>query len=238
VKVPVAIAQDWIERAREHGHRLAQWYASPSGAASLSRTRSGDRGTEKNPARLGLGKLGEVVVAVHFNLPPETTVNWQHWHGGDGGADLVIGEKKVDVKTTEAGKRWLVWSRNVNDLFYTKKFDVLAGVSVLEHDWTQAWVDGFISKQDFYIRKGIADGRGSGEGLERGTWFVPKAILIDIKRFAMYGPIPSLPLCAHCRGHAHIHNVVMKDRERGVFAVWLHSECVDGYVRALDRPSK
>lgn len=168
-----------VKRCRKFGDDMAAWYATPEGKASPSRSRSGDRGTESNAALLGQSKAGECAVAIFCGLPPKTAVKWSVGKA-DGGADMRLRDNaKPDVKTTESWKRFLIWSRNVNDLFRSKQFDLLISVSINERDWSECWIEGFVSKQEFWQRKRIADGGRIGKGLERGTYFMDKAELHD-----------------------------------------------------------
>jgi hypothetical protein len=167
-----------VTRCRNFGTDIVAWYASEEGKASLSRSRSGDRGTECNPALQGQAKAGECAVAIFCRLSPEAAVKWTIGKA-DGGADLLLPrDGRPDVKTTETWKRFLVWSRNVNDLYWQKDFNLLISVSIDAKDWAQCWIEGFVTKQEFWQRKRIADGL-IGKGLEPGTWFMPKAELND-----------------------------------------------------------
>jgi hypothetical protein len=163
------------------GDELARWYAGP-GAHSPSRSRSGPRGTENNAARLGLGKLGEVAVALFFDLPPDEAVKWT-CGGADKGADLELPvlQLRADVKTSEAWKRYLLWSNTVNDLYTGKQFDVLIGVSA-ESNWQRCFIDGYIYKPEFLERKLVACDAVAPE-LEPGTWHIAKVALTDIRLF-------------------------------------------------------
>ena len=179
MKVPVTLDANVVRVSREFGVRLVAWYASPRGKASASRSRSGHWGAESDPIRLGQSKAGEYAVAVFFGLDLTTAVK-RNVGAADNGSDVLVSAIRVDVKTTPEQKRWLIWSRELNDLYWEKKFDVLVGVSIDEEDWTQCWIDGWISKREFYDRKLIADGVCDEGKLTPKTWFVEKHSLLDI----------------------------------------------------------
>lgn len=182
MRVAIAISPYWIQRARSFAADLVRWYASPEGARSPSRSRSGTRGTEANQTRQALGKLGEIAVAQFFGLPPDKVIKWTVGHADDG-TDLVLpfAGLLADVKTTEHWKRMLIWSREINDLYVSKRFDLLIGVSIDDRDWSRGWIDGWISKDQFFRQKRVADAITAPE-LEPNTWHVPKRELIDIRQ--------------------------------------------------------
>jgi hypothetical protein len=175
----VILDANLVRISRQYGEDLAKWYASPDGVRSASRSRSGGWGAETDPVRLGQSKAGEYSVAVYFNLNTKTSVN-RVVSAADDGKDITVGSIAIDVKTTPTWKSWLCWSLAVNDLYWKKKFDVLVGVSINDQDWSQCWIEGWLSKQEFYERKKIADGICDRGKLTAGTWFVEKRNLSDI----------------------------------------------------------
>jgi hypothetical protein len=175
----ITIDDALIAASRQYGVDLVDWYASDDGKRSASRSRSGDRGTERNPIRLGQSKVGECAVALFCLLDPRQVIKFDVGCA-DQGNDLVLPSGKlVDVKTTETWKRFLIWSKEVNDLYWSKRFDLLVSVTIDENDWRCCWLEGCLSKQEFWDRKQIADGVSIGAGLEIGTWFVRKNALRD-----------------------------------------------------------
>lgn len=125
--------------------------------------------------RLAQGKIGEVALVLYFGEDPFALLNWEM--KADDGSDL-IGPLNhlIDVKTTFPHYK-LIWSNNVNDLYWKKRFDTLVGVSIDEADFTKTWIEGWVSKADFFERKKIAN---NGSGLEPGTWYFEKAELSSI----------------------------------------------------------
>lgn len=174
----VAISSYWVERCREFGIDMVAWYDSDEGRQSASRAVSGNRGTERDPIRQGQGKLGEVAVAIYFNLNPEQVVNFAR--RADNGSDILLPcDLYADVKTSFPHYN-LIWNRDVNHLYWQKRFDIIISVSVDERDWHSCWLAGFIDKADFFMRKRIADGKSSPR-LEVNTWWFPKNDLNDIE---------------------------------------------------------
>jgi hypothetical protein len=171
VKVP----QVYVDRGRQYGIDICAHYAA--GGSPMSRSRSGNRGTESNPILQAHGKIGEAAVALYLGLDVETAVKWAVSEA-DHGTDIWLPNgARVDVKTTLMPFK-LIWSNNVNDLYYQKAFDVLVSVSIDERDWSCCYVEGWITKDGFYHHKQIADGVNSR--LEVGTWFIDKSVLSNI----------------------------------------------------------
>jgi hypothetical protein len=165
----------YVARGRQFGLDLVAHYAA--GGSPNSRARSGDRGTEANPIRQAHGKIGEAAVAIYFGLDVEAAVKWDVGRP-DKGFDITLENgARLDVKTTLPPFN-LLWSRDINDLYWQKEFDALVSVSIEENDWSCCHVEGWITKGGFYHHKQIADGVNCR--LERGTWFVDKGILSNI----------------------------------------------------------
>lgn len=171
----VEVPQHYVDRGRQFGFDLVKHYAN--GGSPASRARSGGRGTESNPVLQAQGKIGEVALAIYFNLGIETVIKWGLDYP-DGGYDILLASGvRIDVKTTLPPFK-LIWSRDINDIYFEKQFDVLVSVSIEEQNWSRCYVEGWITKGNFYRRKQIADGMNCR--LECGTWFVDKSILSNI----------------------------------------------------------
>jgi hypothetical protein len=170
----VLIPDTLVKRGLLWGEKLVAHYAA--GGSPQSRAVSGDRGTEKDPLRQARGKIGEVAVAILFGKNPLTDMKWNL--APDQGSDIRSPSGLlVDVKTTFPPYK-LIWSRTINDLYHQKMFDALVSVSIDSENYSKCWVEGWISKENFFKEKQIADGINSG--LEKGTWFVDKVILSSI----------------------------------------------------------
>lgn len=184
----IVLNPDKVRWSRDYGEAIVRWYDSPEGRASRSRSRSGEWGAELDPELQGQGKAGEYAVAQYYGLNPKTAVNLFAGRGGDDGIDVTItAAVAVDAKTTVAGKRFLIWSSAVNDLYWSKKFTALVSVSIDEYDWSQCWIEGWIDKKEFFERKLVADGVNCGltpsgrPRLKTGTWFMEKRDLHPIQ---------------------------------------------------------
>ena len=164
---------EWLQASHRFATELVAHYAA--GGSPSSRARSGNRGAEANIDLQWRAKIGECAVALIFDLNPTHAVGWSL--APDAGFDVVSNfGVRMDVKTTLPPRR-LIWSNNINDLYHQKQFDVLVSVSIPANKPLHCYVDGYVSKADFFARKEIADGTC---GLERGTWFMHKADLADI----------------------------------------------------------
>lgn len=171
VQVPDAL----VDSGQEFGRLKVEHYGN--GGSPMSRSRSGNRGAESDPVRQAHGIIGEVACAIYLGLDPIADVNWDPAKS-DSGYDVVLPSGlRIDVKTTLPPFK-LIWSRDVNDLYFKKRFDVLISVSIEDRDWSRCWIEGWITKNGFYQRKRIADGMNCN--LELGTWFVEKHTLSNI----------------------------------------------------------
>jgi hypothetical protein len=177
---PVTLTPNMVRVARQVGEAKANWYASPEGMMSASRSRSGQWGAETDPVRQGQGVAGEYAVAVFYGLNPRTAVSRSIGTADDGGDVTITATMRVDVKTTPDRKRWLLWPLSIIDLYWSKRFDALVSVSINEDDWSQCWIEGCSSKADFFERKLIADGVNDQGKLTPGTWFMEKTALHPI----------------------------------------------------------
>lgn len=182
----VQVPPSYVSRGRQYGLDLVAHYAA--GGSPASRARSGDRGTESNPVLQARGKIGEVAVAIYFELDIETAVKWDV-RFADSGSDITLANGvRLDVKTTLPPFN-LIWSRTINDLYWQKKFDVLVAVSIEEADFSCCHIEGWITKGGFYLHKQISD--GVSPRLESGTWFVRKRALSNIDDLPHLPNLPS-----------------------------------------------
>jgi hypothetical protein len=172
----VAVQPLLVDAGLKYGRDIVAHYAN--GGSPRSRSRSGDRGAESNPILQAQAKIGEAAFALLCGLDPRKAVKWTVDHA-DCGWDVVLDDgRRVDVKTS-IPRYNLIWNRDVNDLFYEKQFDVLVSVSIDPNDFSQCWIEGWITKVEFYAKREIADGTNSG--LELDTWFMNKGDLWPIK---------------------------------------------------------
>jgi hypothetical protein len=170
----VAIPAVWQQRSEQFAQALVAHYACGGSPQSLAV--SGGRGAESDFRLQKRGKVGECAVALFFGLDPERAIKWGL--APDHGEDVRLANGlRLDVKTTIASHRYLIWSNAVNDYYHSKRFDVLVSVSIHRFDYSNCWIEGWISKGHFFAAKGVADGSG---GLEHGTWYVDKEMLSNI----------------------------------------------------------
>ena len=129
-------------------------------------------------------------MAKHLGLDLRTAVRGEVYAENDGGKDVIAFGCRLDVKCTPTWKQWLLWSQAVNDLYWTKAFDVIVSVSIDDRDWSQCWIEGWLTKQEFFDYKKIADGSNDAGKLTRGTWFMDKQPLPDIDTLRYCPPRP------------------------------------------------
>lgn len=188
----------YVERGVQYGKDIVAWYDTPEGQRSLSRSVSGSWGVERDPVRQAHGKIGEIATALYFMLDPLRIVKLNVGDGGDGGKDLRLNNGlRLDVKTTMPPFK-LIWSMAINHLYLEKQFDVLVSVSIDELNFSNCWIEGWITKQDFYDKKEISNGINSN--LTIGTWFMPKVVLSDMDILLRQHIPHPIVVCAQCGG--------------------------------------
>jgi hypothetical protein len=170
-----AVPHEFVTRGVDFGHRIVAHYEE--GGSPASRARSGNRGTERNPARQAQGKIGECAVALYFGMDPNVAVKWVV-DNPDGGSDILLSIGfRIDVKTTFPPFK-LIWSNTLNDIYHQIKFDLIVSVSIDPDDAHQCWLEGYLSKEEFFEQKLNASPETSP--LEPGTWYIDKAELRPI----------------------------------------------------------
>lgn len=152
-----------IARCEQYGHDIVDSFKRGENRGSLAV--AGDRGIERDPVKQGWARMAECSACFYFGLPmdgghirPWTPVPDEGWD---------IGYRKwlMDIKHTPSLRhQYLVWSRDANQYYAAKRFDILVlvkGRPPLFH------VRGWIGKQDFYDESFVA---GAEHPLEPGTW--------------------------------------------------------------------
>jgi len=173
---PISARQ--VDYCWDFGERLKAHYAR--GGSPNSRTVSGP--WQADQREFALGKAAEVSAALFFgfdpNPGPRCPIKWSVDDGPDGGSDLIAENIRVDVKgSTPKGN--LIWPLTKNGFYHAKRFDILLAVSVAERpieDLSQCWIEGFVTKQEFFDRKKIA-GADAGPRLTPGTWYLEKQFM-------------------------------------------------------------
>jgi hypothetical protein len=188
---------------------------------------SGSWGAEADPVRQSQGKIGEIATALYFMLDPLKVVKLTIGDGGDGGKDLRLNNGlRIDAKTTLPPYR-LIWSMAVNHLYLTKQFDVLVSVSIDGTDFSNCWIEGWVTKQDFYDNKEVSDGVNSN--LATGTWFMKKSVLSDMDVLLRQHIPHPIVVCAQCGG-GEWTDPPTDAPTIPVAAVLVHPECYPFYV--------
>ncbi len=169
----VRVWAEVVEKGIRWGEDIVRHYAD--GGSPRSRAVSGDRGSENDPLLQARGKIGEAAVAIWLGRDPFGAVKWDMMNPDKGADMLVPCGHLIDIKTTFPRYK-LIWSRNVNDLYYSKQFTALLAVSIDPDDYSICWIEGWVPKDEFFARKRIADGM---KGLEKDTWWMAKEDLHD-----------------------------------------------------------
>jgi hypothetical protein len=174
------IAAVWVERAWQFGHELKDHRDNGGSPASVAVTGPWEVGV----AEFALGKAAEVGAACFFGLDPELALLWNVENGPDDGFDLALPlfgvELLLDVKgSAPAGN--VIWPQTKNSFYWEKNFHLMLGVSVDPNDLSQTWIEGFVTKREFYLHKRIADGV-TAPRLTADTWYLPKKCLHPLPR--------------------------------------------------------
>lgn len=195
--------------SRWYGEKIVKWYREDPRRC----LRAGGRGSEYDPVLQGMAKQAEFAAAIFTDQDPgdlgRRGVVKLNWKLPDVGWDIPspTDSKRIDVKSSEDGKRLMLWSRTVNDKYWEKQFDYLLDVSVNANNWSQCWIEGYLTKKEFFERKFIS--RRDGDpypGIERDTWYVFKDSLRDAADLRPEQPEPKVEpikqcaFCAVCRG--------------------------------------
>jgi hypothetical protein len=134
------------------------------------------RGSDKDPWIWSHARMGQCIGARHYRVVRES-LHWDTTKGPDRGYDFFVAEDgaRVDAKTTDHWKRYLIYSRAKvdpkSDSWRQLDFDrlILIKSYVMERPpqfQFQIW--GHISKERFFRQCGWANGRFP-HGLDPGT---------------------------------------------------------------------
>lgn len=181
-QTPQPVPSDLGDCCARFGRALVAHYAN--GGSPRSRECAIDD-ADKNPVLQTLGKVGEVAAALYFRLDPATAIRWDVSYP-DSGTDIVLPNGiRVDVKASYPPFK-LIWPLTKNEFYSEKQFDVLLSVTVDDRDFSQCFIDGYITKAGFFKNKLIA--RPDISRLIPGTWFVDKRTLSDPRELLLAAP--------------------------------------------------
>jgi hypothetical protein len=164
-----------MRRCYDHGGMMIAGYTS--GRNPRSRSVS-SHGAEDNPMLQAIAKMGECALALWLGLDLDA-LNWGEW--SDSGWDVEYrGRLRLDAKTIEMERRYLIWPVNKR-YFYD---EIKAHVFVLvKHDLPLFQIYGWISKFDF---KQIRKEAGHDHKLTEGTWYVDQDDLFKMESLSAY----------------------------------------------------
>jgi hypothetical protein len=154
----IELDQPTTKRCVAFGHEIVRRYAA--GLTPQSRAFS-SHGAESNVELQIESKMAECIFAVSLGLPVDplfgdSTRSW----------DVQTKRSLVDVKQTGLNGRYLIWPLNKNEIFASKRFDLLA---LVKNRGNRGAPVGWITKQDFALKKLVA---GERHKLTSGTWHV------------------------------------------------------------------
>jgi hypothetical protein len=116
-------------------------------------------------------------------MDPEKDVSWDA-KLADGGCDIKFQNVLLDVKTTITPYQSVIWSKDINHLLLTSRLDLIVSVSNDPQNGEDCWIEGYISKEEFFKKKSIAGEKTGGKfELEEGTWSVLKSEMWPIVDF-------------------------------------------------------
>jgi hypothetical protein len=215
------VPQEYVRRSYERAEKIVEWYKrNPN---SGSRSRSGPWGADRDPVRQSFGKIGECAVALFLELSPLTEIYWGTEKDGDGDFDLILPDdgRRIDIKTNLTDRSEFYPSKAVNDLYKNKKFDLLVSVSIEPMKFYNCWIEGWITKEEFFDRKNIVPESGY-RGLTPWTWYMNKRDLYCIDQLHVRrGPVVNY--CDLCGAYAHLgFNVNIRAGKTGQWFCFEH----------------
>jgi hypothetical protein len=179
------IAGVWVERAWQFARDLKKHRDNGGSPNSVAVTGPWNAGVEE----FALGKVGEVAGATFFGLDPASALRWTVDDGPDDGYDFALPllgfDLLVDVKASAPASN-LIWPQTKNSFYWDKNFHLMLAVSV-EKNLSENWIEGFVTKREFFQHKKIANGVDAPR-LTQGTWYLPKKCLHPLPRDARIFP--------------------------------------------------
>ena len=157
----IRLSDELIARCLALAQKIVREFAEGKWSNHLSH-----RNADKNVQVWFEGKMAECVFAfesgfgigaVSFTGEPDP-----HW-------DVRFRVKRVDVKQTGPGGRYLLWPISKNGEWHKRDFDVLV-LTIMREDGLGCSV-GWITKEEFFAKKKIA---GPNHPLDEGTWYVDR----------------------------------------------------------------
>ena len=178
-------------------------------------------------------KTAEVAAALYFELQPLVDLSWTVERANLFDIKLATG-MRLDVKASlESGN--LIWPYTKNAIFLQLPFDTLVSVSLKSGDYQHCWVEGWISKDEFYARKKTADGVRAPR-LDPGTWWMEKNELHNMAELKSQRKISAGPrvdvsalvcVCKQCGAPTERQILI------GSFLIYLHPHCENAYMDRL-----
>ena len=171
----IALPPEIIARCWKYGEQVVTDYASGWNANSRAVTCFD---AHANVELQALARMAECAFCLWAEQSLEK-LKWDRWC--DDGADIIIPEAgRIDVKHTRFG-RYLIWPIAKNQIFASKRFDVL--VLVVGTPFDDFRIVGWITKADFAQKHKVAK---EGEKLFPGTWYLDRSELQPMEKLCPY----------------------------------------------------
>lgn len=167
----VTLPSKVIRRCLIHGCNIVDAYRKGLNGNSLAVS---SHGAEHDPFLQAQAKMGECAFCLWAGLSCDV-LKWNN--RADSGFDVVVGSVRIDVKTIEMGRRFLIWPVNKRGFFHEKIFDAFVLVKAELPSFTIA---GHISKDAFFEQRQVAC---ANHLLDEGTWYVEDSELLGMDEF-------------------------------------------------------
>ena len=137
------LSPELVKRCVDHCNAAMQDFADKKHPQVLAVS---THGAESNLPLWVKSKFAECIFALEMNLDPIVAVRWKS--GPDAGADVMVGQQRIDVKHCEMNYKLLCWPVGKNHIYDSKNFDVLALTKVDVYTCSGVTV-GWVTKERF-----------------------------------------------------------------------------------------
>jgi hypothetical protein len=137
----ITLPSDLRQRCHEQGRLIVDCYRR--GLNARSRAVS-SHGAQDNADLQAIAKMGECAFCLWAGLNPLRSLHWGE--SCDAGYDVRFSDLRIDVKTTKAGNRYLIWPVNKREFMLEKAFEALV---IVRGDEPTFEITGWTSKFQF-----------------------------------------------------------------------------------------
>jgi hypothetical protein len=162
----ITLPHELVSRSKTWAEQVVSDYANGRNAASRAVTCFDAHSNVELQAH---AKMAECAFALWCGADPKYAIQWERFC--DDGADFIFNGWRWDVKATKGNGKFLIWPIAKNEIFASKRFDMLV---LVRGDVPNFEIVGCVTKGGFANRKQIAT---QGHKLFRGTWYMNAADL-------------------------------------------------------------